>query len=85
MNKWRVVCTHDKLHAGERHTYDRVLPGAPKAPLQHCCHHLSAMQPSALCLTPLLQWNKALFAVLGRYPLRDEDAKCWILEGRVIS
>jgi len=35
--------------------------------LWHCCHHLSAMQPSARCLTPWLRWTRALFAVLGRY------------------
>jgi hypothetical protein len=36
--------------------------------LRHCCHHLSAMQSSAWCLTPSLPWTRALFAVLGRYP-----------------
>jgi hypothetical protein len=35
--------------------------------LRHCYHYLSAMQPSARCLTPWLQWTRALFAVLGRY------------------
>jgi hypothetical protein len=42
--------------------------------LRHCYYHLSAMQPSARCLTPWLRWARTLFAVLGRYPLRDEDA-----------
>jgi hypothetical protein len=36
--------------------------------LRHCYLHLSAMQPSARCLAPCLQWTSALFAVLGRYP-----------------
>jgi hypothetical protein len=35
-----------------------------------CDHHLSAMQPSARCLTPWLRWTRALFTVVGRYPLR---------------
>jgi hypothetical protein len=49
--------------------------------LPHCCHHLSAMQPSARCLTPWLRWIRALFVVLGRCPLRGEDDKGWVLEG----
>jgi hypothetical protein len=36
--------------------------------LRHCYHHLSAMQPSARCLTPWLRWTRGLFAVLGCYP-----------------
>jgi hypothetical protein len=32
--------------------------------LRHCYHHLSALQPSARCLTPWLRWTRALFAVL---------------------
>jgi len=44
--------------------------------LRHCCHQLSAMQPSARWLTRTLAsvWTRALFAVLGPYSLRDEDA-----------
>jgi hypothetical protein len=34
-------------------------------PLRHCCHHLSAIQPSPRCLTPWLRRTRALFAVLG--------------------
>jgi hypothetical protein len=37
-------------------------------------HQLSAMQPSVQYLTAWLRWTRALFAVLGSYPLRDEDA-----------
>jgi hypothetical protein len=36
--------------------------------LGHCYHHLSAMQLSARCLTPWLQWTRALFTVLSSYP-----------------
>jgi hypothetical protein len=32
--------------------------------LRHCCHHLSAIQPSPRCLTPWLRWTRALFAAL---------------------
>jgi hypothetical protein len=39
----------------------------PRDLLRHCCHHLSAMQPSARCLTPWLRWPRALFAALGLY------------------
>jgi hypothetical protein len=35
---------------------------------RQCCHHLSAMQPSARCLTPWLRWTRALFAALRRPP-----------------
>jgi hypothetical protein len=34
-------------HAGERLTYDAVLPRALKGLFADSCHHLSAMQPSA--------------------------------------
>jgi hypothetical protein len=34
--------------------------------LRHCCHHLSASQPSARCLTPWLWWTRALFAAPER-------------------
>jgi hypothetical protein len=43
------------------------VPGRDR--LRHCCHHLSAMQPSARCRTPWLRWT-----VLVRCPLRDEDS-----------
>jgi hypothetical protein len=36
--------------------------------LRQCCHHLSAIQPSARCLTPWFRWTRTLLAVLGRYP-----------------
>jgi hypothetical protein len=36
--------------------------------LWHCYRHLSAMQPSVRCLTPWLQWTRALFTVLTRPP-----------------
>jgi hypothetical protein len=36
--------------------------------LWHCCQHLGAMQPSAKCCTPWLQWTRAMFVILGRYP-----------------
>jgi hypothetical protein len=49
--------------------------------LRHCCHHLSDTQFPARCSTPWLRWTTALFAVLGRYPLRDEDTKGWYLGG----
>jgi hypothetical protein len=42
--------------------------------LWHCYLHLSAMEPLARCLTPWLRWTRSLFAVLGHYPPRDEDA-----------
>jgi hypothetical protein len=37
--------------------------------LRHCCHHLSAMQPSARRLTPWVRWTRALSAVRGRIGL----------------
>jgi hypothetical protein len=46
-------------HVGERHTYDGVLRGAPKGSF--------VTLPSARCLTPLLRWTRALFAVLRRH------------------
>jgi hypothetical protein len=48
--------------------------------LQHCCHHHSAMQPSARWLTPGLQRTRTLLAILGCYPLHDEVTEGWILE-----
>jgi hypothetical protein len=46
--------------------------------LWHFCHHLSAVQPSARCLTPWLRWTRALFAVLGRcFPLLQGRLELW--------
>jgi hypothetical protein len=44
--------------------------GATQCPKGIICDTspLSAIRPSARCLTPLLQWTRALFTVLGRYP-----------------
>jgi hypothetical protein len=36
--------------------------------LRRCFHYLSAMQPSARCLTSWHRWTRELFVVLGRYP-----------------
>jgi hypothetical protein len=61
-------------HAGGRHTYDGVLPGAPKGIVRDTAITTSVTcKPSARCLTPWLGWTRALVAILGRYPLRDED------------
>jgi hypothetical protein len=52
------------------HTMGRC-PVSWRDSLWHCCHHLSAMQPSAWCLTPWLRWTRALFAIIVHYiPLR---------------
>jgi hypothetical protein len=48
--------------------------------LRHCCHHLSAVQPSAQFLTFCLPWTRALFAMLGLQLIHDKDAWGWILE-----
>jgi len=52
--------------------------------LRHCYHHLSAMQSSARCLTPWLQWTIALFAVSGRY-LSPRRGRLGLDFGRVAS
>jgi hypothetical protein len=58
---------HSPMRVEDKHTTGRC-PVPRRDHLRHCYHHLSAMQPSAQCLTPWLRWTRALFAVLGRYP-----------------
>jgi hypothetical protein len=65
---WELNTHHQHSHRlveGKHTTGCCLLPRRGR--LQHCYHHVSAVQPSARCLTPWLQRPRALFAVLGRY------------------
>jgi hypothetical protein len=68
---------------GGRHTYDRVLPGAPKgsfatllSPFQ--CHAAFGTIPYTLASV-----EQSPIVVIGCYPLCNKDAQSWILEGSV--
>jgi hypothetical protein len=65
------------LHTGERHMYNRVLPGAPRGSFRTLAiNHPSATQHSARCITLWLRW-----LVLSEVTLtRLQDPKC-TLEG----
>jgi hypothetical protein len=53
--------------------------------LRHCCHHLSAIQPSQRCLTPWLRQTRALFAVLGHPPPPAKGAPRFGFGGEVFA
>jgi hypothetical protein len=61
-------------HVGGCYTYKRVLPVPRRDRLRQCYRQLSAIQPSARCLTPWLRWTTVLFCCPRTFPLRDEDA-----------
>jgi hypothetical protein len=65
---------------GGRHTYDRVLDGAPRGLFAILLSPPQCKQLLTRCLIYWLFWTKALFTVQGHYPPCDEDASDWILE-----